>query len=464
MSNWTPRLDPGDAPLYVAIANQIAAAIEDGALAGGARLPTHRDLARRLGISIHTVSQAYAEAERRDLVIGETGRGTFVRARLGEREASFIMDRRRDDVIDLSTNRPVYEELHADRVRATLGEIAQARDVSPMLVCRPIAGMDRHRAAGAAWLRRRRIEVGPERVLITNGAMHGLQVALSTLTRPGDLVLTEALTDHGTIGLTQMLHFRLQGLALDAEGILPDAFATACASGEAKVLCTTPCLANPTVALMSAARRREIAAIARRYEVAVVENDVYGMLPADGPPPLWTFLPEQTYYVTSLTKCLVSGLRTGYLVAPARATPTLVRRIRVSSWMATPLVAEIASRWIAEGIADELVGWQRSELALRHRIADRLLAGLDYHHHPHSLHLWLTLPARWRGEAFVSEARLRDNVAITPAEPFVVGGDGAPHSVRLSLSAAATRSQMERGLRTLADILHLEAEPFYMPT
>ncbi|HSM60064.1 MAG TPA: GntR family transcriptional regulator, partial [Longimicrobiales bacterium] len=122
------------------MANQIAHAIEHGELATGTRLPTHRDLARRLGISIHTVSQAYAEAERRALVVGETGRGTFVRAGHGERENSFIMDRRRDDVIDLSTNRPVYEELHADRVRATLAEMAQARDVSPMLVCRPIAG------------------------------------------------------------------------------------------------------------------------------------------------------------------------------------------------------------------------------------------------------------------------------------------------------------------------------------
>jgi DNA-binding transcriptional MocR family regulator len=188
------------------------------------------------------------------------------------------------------------------------------------------------------------------------------------------------------------------------------------------------------------------------------------MLPADGPPPLWTFLPEQTHYITSLTKCLVSGLRTGYLVAPGRATPGLVRRIRASSWMATPLVAEIASRWIAAGVADELVGWQRRELAERHRIADRLLAGLDYHHHPHSLHLWLDLPERWRGEAFVSEARLRNNVAITPAEPFAVGGARAPHSVRLSLSAAATRDQLQRGLRTLADILQIESEPFYMPT
>ena len=462
MTGWTPQLDPGDGPLYLAIANQIATAIEHGELASGARLPTHRDLARRLGVSIHTVSQAYAEAERRALVIGEIGRGTFVRA--GRGESAFIMDRRHDDVIDLSTNRPVYAELHADRVRAALAELAQARDMSPMLVCRPIAGMDRHRAAGAAWLRRRQLEVAPERVLITNGAMHGLQVALAALTRPGDLVLTEALTDHGIIGLTQILHFRLQGLALDDEGILPEAFAAACAAGEAKVLCTTPCLANPTVALMGQGRRHEIALIARRFGVTVVENDVYGMLPADAPPPLWTALPEQTYYVTSLTKCLVSGLRTGYLVAPARATPTLVQRIRASSWMATPLVAEIASLWIADGTADELVAWQRQELAERHRIADHWLAGLDYHHHPHSLHLWLTLPVRWRGEAFVTEARLRNNVAITPAEPFVVGAEGAPHSVRLSLSAATTRSQLERGLGTLADILSLEAEPFYMPT
>ena len=462
MSKWVPSVDRGDRPLYVAIANQIARALQEGNLAPGARLPTHRDLAQCLGISIHTVSQAYAEAERRGLVAGEVGRGTFVR---GDPEiaASFIMDRRRDELIDLSINRPIYEALHVERVRAVLAELAQADDLSSMLVCRPIGGLDAHRAAGADWLRRRDIRVSPERVLICNGVMHGLLVALSALTRPGDLVLTEALTDHGLIGLAQILHLRLEGLPIDDEGLQPGPLDAACTAGGVKALCVMPCQANPTVTTMGSERRREIAAIARRHGVPVVENDVYGMLPRRTPPPLWTFLPEQTYHLTSLTKCLMSGLRTGYLVAPERAITALVRSIRASSWMATPLVAEIATRWIADGTAEELVAWQRSQLTLRHRTARRLLAGLSYRDHPHSLHLWLHLPEGWRAEALASEARLC-GVAITPAAPFTVSQDTVVDAVRISLGGATTTPGLERGLGRLVEIMQGQGEPFYMPT
>jgi DNA-binding transcriptional MocR family regulator len=276
-------------------------------------------------------------------------------------------------------------------------------------------------------------------------------------------VLSEALTEHGLIGLAEILHFRLEGLPFDDDGLLPGPLDAACAAGGAKALCITPCQANPTVTTMSSERRREVATIARRHGVPVVENDVYGMLPRRAPPPFWTFLPEQTYHLTSLTKCLMSGLRTGYLVAPERAIPALVRSIRASSWMATPLVAEIAARWIDDGTADELVAWQRNELGLRHRTAERLLAGLDFRHHPHSLHLWLTLPEAWRSEELVSEARLR-GVAITPAAPFAVNRDVTENAVRISLGGAATAAGIERGLGRLVEILQHHGEPFYMPT
>jgi DNA-binding transcriptional MocR family regulator len=131
--------------------------------------------------------------------------------------------------------------------------------------------------------------------------------------------------------------------------------------------------------------------------------------------------------------------------------------------MATPLVAEIATRWIADGTADELVAWQRSQLALRHRSAERLLAGLGYRHHPHSLHLWLALPEGWRAEELVSEARVR-GVAITPAAPFTVNREAAENAVRISLGGAATTSGVERGLARLMEILQHHGEPFYMPT
>lgn len=463
MSNWTPRVERPDGPLYLAIAEQISDAIERGELTPGARLPTQRDLAGQLGISIHTVSQAYAEAERRGLVSGEIGRGTFVSTGTLAGDAPYLLDRRSPALVDLSINRPVYDHVHTERARSALIDLGERGDVSAMLVCRPIAGLDRHRSGGALWLRRRGLEVTPERILICNGAAHGLLVALATLCRPGDRVMTEALVDHGIIGLADLLHLQLDGLAIDAEGIVPDAFEAACRETGARVLCTTPTLNNPTVALASEERRRQIAAIAERHGVAIVEDDVYGLLVADGPPPLWAYLPEQTYYVTSFTKTVVAGLRTGYLVAPAEMVPRLVRRIRVTSWMATPLVAELATRWVDDGTAWELVQWQRAQLAARHAVVDEMLAGFAYARHPHALHLWLSLPEHWRAEALVSEARLR-NVAITPAEPFAVGHERIPDAVRISIGAARTIGQLRQGLDILADMLRHEPEPFYMPT
>jgi len=458
-----PRTDGLDGPLYLGIADQIGDAIGRGELTAGARLPTQRELALRLGVSTQTVSQAYAEAERRGLVIGEIGRGTFVRLGLNEpSEAHFIMDRRSERLIDLSINRPIYDQLHADRVRAALAELAERGDVSSMLVCRPIAGLDQHRQAGATWLRRRGLEVSPERILVCNGAAHGLSVAFATLTRPGDLVVTETLVDHGIIGLADVLHLRLQGLAIDQQGIIPDAFEAACRSGEVKALCATPCLSNPTVSLMGEERRRQIAAIAGRFGVPIVENDVYGFLVPDAPPPLCSHLPDQTYYVTSFTKIAVSGLRAGYLAAPAAMISRLRRSLRATSWMATPLIAELASRWIHDGTADELLAWQRKQLALRHQILDQVLGDFPHASHPNGLHAWLPLPEPWRGEVFVSEARLQ-NVAITPAEPFAVDRGALPHAIRISVGAARTPDRLREGLEILADLLRRDSEPFYMP-
>jgi DNA-binding transcriptional MocR family regulator len=462
MSNWTPDTEALAGPVYLAIADQIDQAIRRGELAAGARLPTQRELALRLGLSTQTVSQAYAEAERRGLVVGQIGRGTFVRVGQEEPEASFILDRRSERLIDLSINRPIYDQIHADRVRATLVEIGARGDVSSMLLCRPIAGLDQHRQAGALWLRRRGVEAVPDQIVICNGAAHALAVALATLVGPDQVVATEAIVDHGIIGLAGVLRFRLHGLPIDEQGVLPEPLEAACAAGAIHALCLTPCLSNPTLALMGAERRRQIAAVARRHGLPLVENDVYGYLVEGAPPPLWHYLPEQTYYVTSFTKITVSGLRIGYLAAPPRLIPRLRQSLRATSWMATPLLAEIAARWIGDGTAAELLLWQREQLARRHDILEQLLGDFAYTSHRNALHAWLPLPPAWRGETFVSEARVK-NVAVTPAEPFVVDRNAIPKAIRLSLGAPRTLGELRDGLTVLGDLLRHQPEPFYMP-
>ena len=399
--------------------------------------------------------------ERRGLVRGEVGRGTFVLPATPDVEPSFIMDGRSRDLIDLSINRPVYANLHAERARSGLAALASRGDMTSMLVCRPVAGLETHRVAGASWLRRRGLEVQPDQVLICNGAAHGLLVALAALTKPGDLVATEALADHGIIGLTGVLGLRLEGIPIDHEGLVPEALDAACAGGRIKALCTTPTMNNPTGALMSEARRREIAEIARRHELFVVEDDVYGPLVEPAPPPVAALVPERACYVTSFTKTVMSGLRTGYVAAPLALIPRLIRRIRTTSWMATPLLADLASEWINDGTVLELIRWQRAALAERQDLVAEVLDGFAVSAERTALHAWLTLPEPRRAEVFVAEARLR-NVAITPSEPFVVDHGPRPAAVRISIGAPHDADQLRRGLEVLNDLLRRDAEPFYL--
>ncbi len=458
MTNWLPDLTGATGPLYLAIANAIGDAVERKELPAGAKLPTHRQMALSLGVSVQTVSTAYREAERRGLVIGETGRGTFVRGNGSIQESQFIMARRREDLIDLSINRPASGFVHAEAVHAVFDALSESMDLSSMTACRPVPGLDQHRVAAVEWLARLGVAAGVDQVVLTNGAAHGILLALSSIADPGDTVVTDQLTDHGVILLASMLHLRLKPLPCDELGILPDGFAAACQAGEVRALFTIPSLNNPTCTILPLERRRALAAIARRHGVAIIEDDPYSMLLENPPPPLASFAPELAYYVTTFTKCLMPGVRTGYLVGPAEQVPRLVSRLRATSWMATPLAAEIASQWLSDGTAERLIGWQRDELTARQKILQRSLRGFDYVYHRHALHAWLTVSSQWRVETFVAGLRQR-NIAVTPAEVFMVGRGEEPHAVRVSLGATRSRAQLEQGLSVIADLLRRDPEP-----
>src|SRR6058998_1215600 len=149
MTIWTPDLKQRRGPRYRAIAEAVADDIARGALQEGARLPTHRDLAAALGVTVGTVSRAYAEAQRRGLVSGEVGRGTFVRR---DRSGGLDLEtpaRGEPALVDLSLNFPAGD-LEDRELSKALVALSRTRDLTRLLEYLPHAGMPRHRVAGAA--------------------------------------------------------------------------------------------------------------------------------------------------------------------------------------------------------------------------------------------------------------------------------------------------------------------------
>lgn len=461
MTMWSPDLNSFKGPRYLAIVSAIGEDVARGQLKPGDKMPTHRELAETLGVNTGTVTRAYSEAARRGLLAGETGRGTFVKANLFEDAFPAVAVTEDEELIDFSLNIPplsVGDPLEK-ALTDTLSAMAARPGISALLGYQATTGLKRHRAAGAIWASLSGLTVDPDRVLVCTGALHAMTVVFSTLTKPGDMVLTESLTYPGMKNLAHLLHLRLKGLPTDDQGIIPEAFEKICRLESANILYTIPTVQNPLGTVMPEARRREIAAIAVKHNVAIVEDNVHSFMLPDPPPPLSSFAPDNSYYILGTSKSIAGGIRIGYLVAPERMIHALATSLRATVWMAAPLMGEIASEWIRDGTAHRLIEHKRAEAAARQSMARAVLDGFHFDSHPLSFHLWLHLPEPWRSNEFTAQL-LRRCVAVTPAEAFVPGREEPPHAVRVCIGAPRSRAQVEKGLGIIKTVLQETPDPY----
>ncbi|MDJ0942537.1 MAG: PLP-dependent aminotransferase family protein [Kiloniellales bacterium] len=451
MTTWRPNLEDLSGPRYLAIAEALAQDVSKGRLAPGDRLPTHRDLAWHLGVTVGTVSRAYAEAERRGLIAGEVGRGTFVREQLPSAPPTFQDLGDEDGLIDLSYNFPALESDHA-LFGEELAGMARDPELNRHLGYLLGPGRESHRAAAADWLKGAGLEVPPEEIVVTCGAQHAMFLAAVALTRPGEVILTEALTYYGIKSIAEALERQLYGVALDDQGLVPDSLEAAIRSSGARVLYCIPTLQNPTTTVLPEARRRRIVEICRRHDVMIIEDDIYSFL-LDAPvTPLSALAPERSFYATSLSKCVAPGLRIGLLRAPLAFHDRIATALRASTLMPSGFMAELATRLIRSGKAKQAADAKRREAEVRQSLARAILPAGHLVTHPRCFHAWLTLPRPWRHEDYAAEARRR-GVMVGSARVFAVGRQPVPHAVRLCLHAAASRAQLKAGLETLSRIL-----------
>jgi DNA-binding transcriptional MocR family regulator len=456
LSTLNERLKDGH-PLYVAIAHALADAIHSGDLKPGSRLPTHRDLAGQLGVTVGTVSRAYLEVQRQGLVSGEVGRGTFVRPAQAPHEsfANEVPPAPDTGLIDLRTNVPPFpdgQDLQA-LLSETLSNLARRPGMRTLFSHEIVTELPEHRQAGALWLQRCGLDANSDQVLITSGAQHGLTVVFATVAAPGDLIVADTLSNPGIKAVADLLHLEIAGLPADEHGLVPDAFADVCRTRKVRALYCAPTIHNPTAITMPEERRRAIVAIARTHGVVIVEDDEYGALPAGRPAPIARIAPDVTYYVASLSKSLGFGLRIAYVLPPRGMERRVLNQVRATTWMVSPLLAEIPSGWILDGTADRIVHGRREELAARQQVAAAVLAGFTYQSHPHASHVWLQLPGGWRSDRFALEAERR-GVVVAAAEEFAVGPGQLPSAVRVALGAVPNRGLLRLGLERLVTLLH----------
>ena len=419
-------------------ARGLAAAVSrltrSAALASGTRLPTVREVAKRLGVSPTTVSEAWQTLAQAGVL--ET------RGRLG----SFVLDRPRTDgrqryrrvtahgsfALDLSTGTPDPDLL--PDLRPALARVGR-RPLTTSYLDDPVL-------PELAELLRAQWPFVPGGLTVVDGAMDGLDRIASQLVRLGDRVLVENPTFPTLVDLLELLGAEVVGLPLDDQGIVPSALADALASAPT-ALFLQPRAHNPVGVSMTPERGAELAALLAPTEVVVVEDDHAGDIARARPVSLGSWLPERTVLVRSFSKSHGPDLR----LAAVGGRAELVARAEARRLVGPGWSSRLLQAVLVELLTDERAG--AAVAAARQRYAERragLVAALDERGvrttGDDGINVWVEV----RDERNASVALASHGIGVAPGTPFCVSALPADH-VRVTVSA------LRDGTPALADAL-----------
>jgi len=303
------------------------------------------------------------------------------------------------------------------------------------------------------------MRVDASQVLITNGSQQGLDLAAKVLIDAGARVLVETPTYLGALQAFAPYEPMVEPLASDHQGPLPQALAMAAGAGNerARFAYLLPNFQNPTGHVYTEARREALVSAARAAGLPLVEDNPYGDLWYDAPPPppLAARWPEGVLYLGSFSKVLAPGLRLGYLVAPPGLYPKLLQAKQAADLHTAIFNQRVVYEVIRNGLLEAHVPTIRARYKAQRDAMDaalhKHLAGLATWQRPvGGMFFWLELPLGLDAMALLPKA-VEAGMAFVPGEPFF---SSAPmrNTLRLSFVTVAA-DQIEAGIVALARVL-----------
>ena len=458
---WRPELPQGHGPKYKAVAASLRCGIEAGTLKEGDKLPPVRELAWQLGITPGTVARAYSVLTDQGVLTAEVGRGTFVatakavqpiyRENTIEEDSAIHNAEAQTRQINLfSPHLPNVGQ--AELIRELLAEVAQ--DPPSGMMHYPNRRNQRPAAeAAAAWMSSGPLGVvRADQVVLTHGGQNAILMILQTVLRGRrPVVLVEELSYPGFRRAADLLRAEVVPVAMDAQGVIPEALEAAAQAHDAQVFCTSPEVHNPTCGCTPLVRREAIADVARRMNLQILDDDCYRLGEAQAPG-YRSLAPEISWHVSSISKSVTPALRLGIAVAPDGQAGHLRRTAENSFFgIATPM-ADLCAKLLTHPKLPELMDRARREIGAYVQCAVNGLGGYELMWRADVPFLFLHLPEGWRAGAFVQAAESR-GVRIRPAEEYTCRDARAPHAVRFAINAGVSLEAFEDAVGRLRDLL-----------
>ena len=428
------------------VAAAVSRLVHDGELAAGTRLPTVRDLARVLGISPTTVSEAWSSLNRAGLIATRGRSGTVVlsgdrlRARLRYTHMAGILGGAPQD---LSTGVPDHDLLPdlTETLKETLSRLGDMRLTTSYLDEPVLPALEDH--LRSAW------PYTAEQVTVVDGALDALDRVISLVVRFGDRVMVENPTFPPILDLLEQTGAHVIGLELDESGIVPASLEEALRHNPVALI-LQPRAHNPTGVSMTPERAAQLSGVLSGHPAVVIVEDDHAAGIAGAPTvSLGTHLPGRTVHIRSFAKSLGPDLRLAAVAGPADVISPLADRRMLGPGWSSRLLQHVLLGLLTSPGTTKLLDQAREEYA-RRRAA--MLEALARHGATATaddgINLWLEV-----GDQQAALVSLAANaIAVAPGSPFEVTALPAPH-VRVTVGL------VRDGFDELARILAAAARP-----
>jgi DNA-binding transcriptional MocR family regulator len=475
-------------PLYVQIRDQIRERIVNGGLKPGDRLEPSREFAHQLGVHRTTVGNAYAELESEGLIHGTVGRGTFVtplgetlRAPRGPARRplqelfweSFFPEELRDDslgrlmasagedgVISFAAAHGAEELTSPDLVRRATDAVLR-REGGRMMQYGSTGGYQPLKVYLQTRLRRDGIPVELDEILVTHGCQQSIDLVRRALVSTGETVVCENPTYTGLWNVFDSPGIRLVGVPVTPEGMDLDALESVLEQTRVKLIFCSPTFQNPTGFTMPLGARQRLLELAQRFQVPIVEDDVYGALRFRGRqiPPLKALdRAGLVIYLNSFSKVGFPGLRVGWLVASRPVIERLQwakqRADLHTNVLGQAVVQELGSRgWLDKWIRKSCKVYAHKQEVLRHTLERHFPPEARPVYPDGGMSVWVEMPAFLDAAELLVKARER-HVLFAPARYFYFQNPRR-NALRLCYTALPD-DKIEKGAAVLGDLLKAE--------
>lgn len=449
--SWRPDKHQLKKPLAINLVKQMKHDIEKGLLLPGTKLPPQRELADYLDIGFSTVTRAYKISQEQGLTFGKIGQGTFI-----ANNANTPITLTRNNASSIAELGFVASfESTSNLAWPTIQELAQQSNLTQLLNYDSPTGMASQKAIANQYLQQIGMTVNQQNIFIASGGENALTITLASLFHSGSCIAVDQFTFANFIEMARLFGIKLIPIKSDNQGMLPNELALACQRQKIDGIYLMPDCNNPTTIMITNQRRRELAKMIKDYQLILLEDDYLSFLNLYRVKPMLkmsTLLPQQSVYISSMSKPLISGLRVSFVCVADQYRQKFEQTMLTLNVKTSALDAEIICQLLENGTAVQIMRKKLKLLQQNNTVFDQVFATTS----PvptffRVLPLQTTLP----GEK-IENYLLANNIRVFHSDRFLIGHDFGHKFLRVSLSAIDHPHELANTLNKLKSLLQVK--------